>query len=152
MPEPDAALDAKAGDSAADGGEFYFRAPGVASVRWDEPESTVFVEWEGWADSAEFAALLDAEVRALADHNGSRLLADCRRQKVLRPADQEKADREWVPQALAAGLKQFAVVLPTSALAAMNLGARLGKVPDGAFTVRYFESVDAAKRWLAIAG
>ena len=143
LPDPDAtSVDATIG-------EFYFRAPGVASVKWDEGESTVFVEWEGWANSTEFAALLDAEVRALAEHHGSRVLADCRRQKVLSPADQEKADREWVPQALAAGLKQFAVVLPTSALAAMNLGDRLGKVPDGAFAVGYFENVSAAKRWLA---
>lgn len=37
------------------------------------------MEWEGWADSAEFAALLDAEVRALTEHHGSRLLADYRR-------------------------------------------------------------------------
>ena len=100
--------------------DVYFNAPGTASVRWDPTSKLVLVEWEGWADSTEFAALLDAEIRALSEHHASRLLADCRRQKVLRPDDQEKADKEWLPRALVAGLKRFAIVLPTSALAAMN--------------------------------
>src|SRR2546429_8779464 len=78
--------------------ETYFSVPGVAIVRWDEPTATVVGEWDGWANTAEFAALLAAEVKALKDHGGSRLLADCRRQRVLNPADQERADQEWTPQ------------------------------------------------------
>ena len=110
--------------------DVYFNAPGTASVSWDPNGKLVFVEWEGWADSAEFAALLDAEIRALGEHRGSRLLADCRRQRVLNPDDQDRADKEWVPRAPAAGLKRFAIVLPTSVLAAMNVQDRLGKVPS----------------------
>jgi hypothetical protein len=82
--------------------DVYFHLPGIASVRWDEDGRLVMVEWEGWADSTEFAALLDAEVVALIEHSASRLLADCRRQKVLGPVEQDRADREWLPMALAA--------------------------------------------------
>ena len=127
----------------------YFAVPGVASVRWDESCASVMVEWEGWANSAEFSALLDAELRALDEHNGSRLLADCRRQRVLNPTDQERANREWVPKAIKAGLRRFAIVLPESALAAMNLRDRLGKVPETAFQVEYFATVNDAQDWLA---
>ena len=108
----------------------------------------VMVEWEGWADSEEFTALLEAEIQALSDHGASLLLADCRRQRVLRPADQDRADREWLPRATAAGLKRFAIVLPTSVLAAMNLQDRLGKVPSGTLEVGYFDGVKAAQEWL----
>lgn len=125
--------------------DVYFNAPGIASVRWDPNGRLVLVEWEGWADSAEFAALLDAEVRALSEHRGSRLLADCRRQKVLRPDDQERADKEWLPRALTAGLMRFAIVLPTSVLAAMNVQDRLGKVPSATLDIAYFEGVDQAQ-------
>lgn len=128
--------------------DVYFNAPGIASVRWDAHGKLVLVEWEGWADSAEFAALLDAEVRALSEHRASRLLADCRRQKVLHPDDQERADKEWLPRALAAGLKRFAIVLPTSVLAAMNVQDRLGKVPSATLDTAYFEGVDQARTWL----
>lgn len=129
--------------------ETYFSVPGVASVRWDEPSSTVMVEWDGWANSAEFTALLDAEVKALREHGGSRLLADCRRQRVLNPADQERADREWVPQVLEAGLRRFAIVLPVSDVAAAHLRERLGKVPQTAMQIDYFGSVEEAREWLA---
>ena len=129
--------------------DVYFDAAGVASVKWDEACKFVHVEWQGWANSTEFSALLDAELRALVDHQGSSLLADCRRQRVLNPADQDKADREWVPKASKAGLRRFAIVLPASQLAAMNLRDRLARVSGSAFEVRYFGSVEEAKTWLA---
>jgi len=128
--------------------DVYFNAPGTASVRWDPTSKLVLVEWEGWADSAEFEALLDAEIRALSEHHASRLLADCRRQKVLHPDDQERADNEWLPRALVAGLKRFAIVLPNSVLAAMNVQDRLGKVPSATLDIAYFEGVDEARAWL----
>ena len=128
--------------------DVYFNAPGTASVRWDPTSKLILVEWEGWADSAEFAALLDAEIRALSEHHASRLLADCRRQKVLHPDDQERAHQEWLPRALVAGLKRFAIVLPTSVLAAMNVQDRLGKVSSATLDIAYFEGVDEARAWL----
>jgi hypothetical protein len=131
------------------GGDVYFNIPGTASVKWDGAGATVVVEWEGWANSAEFAAMLEAGVRALRDHRASRWLADCRRQKVLSPADQDRADREWLPQALAGSLKQFAVVLPESGLAGMNLKDKLKEVPNTKLEVGYFATVEQAREWLA---
>lgn len=128
--------------------EVYFSIPGVATVRWDDGHGTVFVEWEGWANTAEFNALLDAEIKALEDHGGSCLLADCRRQRVLNLADQERANQEWVPKAIAAGLQRFAIVLPVSELAAAHLRGRLENVPK-TLQVEYFGSVDEAREWTA---
>ena len=128
--------------------DVYFSVPGVATVRWDGPHSTVFVEWDGWANSAEFGALLDAEVKALGERACSRLLADCRRQRILNPADQERANREWVPRVLEAGLKRFAIVLPESEIAAGHLRERLDKVPQTAMQIAYFASVEEAREWL----
>ena len=129
--------------------DIYFSVPGVATVRWDGEHKIVFVEWDGWANTAEFTALLDAEVTALHEHQCSRLLADCRRQRILNPADQERADREWTPRAIEAGLKRFAIVLPLSEMAAGHLQERLGKVPPSAMQVAYFASVEEAREWLA---
>lgn len=129
--------------------DVYFDEPGVASVRWDEDGQLVLVEWQGWANSSEFAALLDAEIEALRKHQCTRILADCRRQKVLNPADQDRANREWVPRALAAGLKCFAVVVPSSVLADVNLKASLDKVPATALQVAYFATPEEARDWLA---
>jgi hypothetical protein len=131
---------------ASAGDDVYFTVPGIATVRWDEPQSTVLVAWDGWANTAEFKSLLDAEVKALRDHNGTRLLADCRRQRVLNLADQERANREWLPQVLAAGLKRFAIVLPESETAAGHLRERLSSVTE--IEVAYFATVEEARDWL----
>ncbi|HEV2034978.1 MAG TPA: hypothetical protein VGU71_12400 [Candidatus Dormibacteraeota bacterium] len=47
-----------------------------------------------------------------------------------------------------AGLKRFAIVLPTRVLAAMNVLGRLGKVPSETLETVYFEGVDEARVWL----
>jgi hypothetical protein len=127
----------------------YFNAPGVASVRWDYDAQLVLVEWDGWANSNEFAGLLDAEIQALKQNQGARLLADCRRQKVLNPKDQERANREWLPRALAAGLKDFAIVLPESVVADMNIRDGLDKASATALEVGYFTTVEEAREWVA---
>jgi hypothetical protein len=129
--------------------DVYFNTPGVASVKWDQGASAVLVEWEGWADSTEFTTLLNAGVQALTDHHGSRWLADCRRQRVLKPADQEWGDKVWLPRAVAAGLKRFAIVLPNSGLAAMNLKDRENTLRQTGLDVGYFAAVEEARVWLA---
>jgi len=126
----------------------YFDAPGVASVRWDEDGQLVLVEWQGWANSSEFSDLLEAEITALRKHHGTRMLADCRRQKGLSAADQDRANEVWLPRALAVGLKRFAVVVPSSGLAEGNLKERLGKVRAGVLEVAYFATPEEARDWL----
>lgn len=133
-------------EQASAGDNVYFTVPGIATVRWDEPQSTVVVQWDGWANAAEFKSLLDAEVKALRDHKGNRLLADCRRQRVLNLADQERANREWLPEVLGAGLKRFAIVLPESETAASHLRERLSSVTE--MEIAYFATVEEARDWL----
>jgi hypothetical protein len=126
----------------------YFDKPGVASVSWDEEGKLVLVEWRGWADPTEFAALLEAEIVALRKHRSSRMLADCRRQKGLSAADQVFANEVWLPRALAVGLKRFAVVIPSSGLAEADLKQRLAKVRAEALEVAYFLTPEEAREWL----
>jgi hypothetical protein len=130
------------------GDQTYFSIPGVASAKWIEAKDLMLVQWEGWANSAEFTALLEAEVRGLREHGCSRLLADCRLQRVLSTDDQRRANREWVPRAVEAGLKRFAVVLPLSEMAAGHIQERLSEVSGSPFEVGYFSTVDDAEAWL----
>jgi hypothetical protein len=109
----------------------------------------VCIDWDGWANTAEFDALLDAEVKALRDHTASLMLADCRRQRALNTTDQERAERDWTPRAIEAGLRKFAVVLPESDIAAAQLKERLKSASAGGMRVRYFVTVDEAREWLA---
>ena len=130
-------------------GKVYFNTPGTASVRWDPELKAVVETWEAWANATEFAAMLDAGVRALAENHGFRWLADCRRQRVLKAADQTLGNQQWLPRALAAGLKRFAVVLPESGLAKFNIQLHLGAAAAAQMDVAYFATADEARRWVA---
>jgi hypothetical protein len=125
-----------------------FEIPGVVAVSWDESCASVYAEWQGGATSAEFDSLLVAELSALKAHHASRLLADCRRQGPLDQEVQDRADGFWLPKAITAGLKRFAVVLPDNRDAAVNLEDRLGKVSRDTLAVGFFHDIETAKRWL----
>jgi hypothetical protein len=88
-------------------------------------------------------------VRALTEHGGTLMLADCRDMRVVKQLDQEWFDRYWLPRALAAGLGRIAVVNPKSGLALMNLDAMVERAPHTATEVRHFATVEAAREWLA---
>src|ERR1700730_6769773 len=126
----------------------FFESPGVAVLRWDPGSGAVFIQWHGWADSTEFALLLEAGLRALKQYHGSRWLADCRDMKTIAQADQDWLDRSWFPRMLAPGLQRMAVLMPKNALAKMNVETILGKVPGTKLEVAYFATVRAAREWL----
>ena len=126
----------------------YFQSPGVAVLKWDPGSGAVYIEWQGWADSTEFALLLEAGLRALKEYHGSRWLADCRNMKTIEESDQEWLDRSWFPRMLAAGLRRMAVLMPRNALAKINVEDILGKVPGTKLEVAYFATVAEARAWL----
>ncbi|HEY8815950.1 MAG TPA: hypothetical protein VIP57_12700 [Candidatus Dormibacteraeota bacterium] len=135
-------------ERSAAGEDVYFHVPGVALVRWDTTIHAVVETWEGWADADEFRAILDAGVRAMSENQGSRWLADCRLQRVLKAADQEAGNKRWLPRALAAGLKRFAVVLPASGLATANIQDHLRAAASKQLDMAYFATLDEAQDWI----
>lgn len=122
--------------------------PGVVALGWDAEVSSVVVTWVGRATAADFRRLLAGEVASLHRHGASRLLADCRLQKRLDQEVQDEADQEWVAQAVAAGLKHFAVVLPNDRDAAIDVMDRLGRIGRERIDVRFFQDPPAARSWL----
>lgn len=133
---------------ATPGGEPEFQVPGVVSITWDPDCEAVLVVWQGAGVAADFKALLPAEIAALKRHGSSKLLVDCRLQGPLPREDQDWADAEWVPKAVAAGLRCFAVVLPDNREAAINLEDRLGRVKRPELQIAFFTSAPPARGWL----
>jgi hypothetical protein len=128
--------------------EAFFNRPGIAVVSWEEASKAVLVEWQGWANPEEFAAILDSGAATLIAHRSKLWLADCRGMKAIQQSDQDWLDKHWFPRVLAAGLRRMAMVIPKSGLAAMNLKDIISKVPDTNLEVAYFATVAEARRWL----
>jgi SpoIIAA-like len=127
----------------------FSNRPGVAILRWEPAFRAVCIEWQGWADPAEFAAALEAGLGSLIEHRGWRWLADCREMKAIQQSDQEWLDRSWFPRMLAAGLRRMAVVIPKSGLAMTNLEDIFSKVPGNKLDVAFFATVAEAERWIS---
>jgi hypothetical protein len=128
--------------------DVFYDRPGVAVVTWDPDSLAVYIDWRSWTNAAEFALLLDAGIRALAEHDGSRCLADCRNMKPVNPADQESTDLNWFPRAYAAGLRRMAIVVPYGGMTRMHIDELLGQVPGSTLEVAYFGTVESATEWL----
>jgi stage II sporulation SpoAA-like protein len=129
-------------------GVFYNR-PGVAIVKWDSACKAAHIEWQGWANPAEFAAANDAIIVALRQRGGSRALGDCREMRVIKQSDQDWVNRDWIPRILAAGLRRMALVIPKSGLALMNVQEIMSRVPGTKLDVAYFATVEEARDWLS---
>jgi hypothetical protein len=127
----------------------FFNRPGVAIVRWDEACKAAHIEWQGWADPAEFAAANDAIILALRQHGSTRALGDCREMKVIKQSDQEWVHRDWFPRVLAAGLRRMALVIPKSGLALMNVQEIMSRIPGTKLDVAYFATIAEARAWLS---
>jgi hypothetical protein len=125
-----------------------FDIPGVATLGFDAISRSVMVTWCGHATAQDFQSLLQAELEALRAHGASNLLTDLKRQPPLDQQAQDGAYRDWLPSALAAGLKRFAVVLPDNREAAVNIEDRLGRVSRDQLEVGFFHSIDDARDWL----
>jgi hypothetical protein len=135
------------GGSHRDG--IFFNRPGVAIVKWDAACKAAHIEWQGWADPAEFAAANDAIIVALTQHRGTRALGDCRNMKVIKQSDQEWVNRDWMPRILAAGLRRMALVIPKSGLAMMNVQEIMSRVPGTKLDVGYFATIEEARDWIS---
>lgn len=137
------------GGGASPAARLYYNRPGVATVLWDASSRAARIEWQGWADPAEFAAANDAVILALSEHRGSRALGDCRNMKPIQQSDQDWAARDWLPRVLAAGLTRMALVVSKSGLAQMNVESILSRVPGTQLSVGYFATIEEAGAWLA---
>lgn len=116
----------------------YFNRPGVALVTWNRDLRAACLESQGWADTSESQAALDAVVRALRAHRGSRCLVD-NRKNAISAADQAWIAENWLPRAVGAGLRLTAIVEP-------EIGPATVTIKE--VEVRYFSTVVRAAEWL----
>ena len=116
----------------------YFNRPGVALVTWNRDLRAACLESQGWANTRESQAALDAVIRALRAHRGSRCLVD-NRKKAIRAADQAWIAENWLPRAVGAGLRLTAIVEP-------EIGPATVTIKE--VEVRYFSTVVRAAEWL----
>jgi hypothetical protein len=118
-------------------------------VRWEDEYQSVHTEWKAFANSQEFRGGLMKALEAIRENHAVRYLSDTRKVKVIVREDQEWADETWFPLVVAAGLKRFAGVTAEAGLGKLTVEEVFDAVHIKGFELCKFNSVAAARKWLA---
>jgi hypothetical protein len=128
-------------------GDVYFNKPWL-SIHWDPKRSYVHAEFKGFATSAEFRAGSMKIIEAIRGRSATALVSDNRRLEGLGDRDQQWLSETWVPEAVSAGLRRIAVVLPHHGLAKVASEEIIRGFEAGRFVTRTFTTVSEAVEWV----
>ena len=109
----------------------------------------VHSEWRAFANSAELRAALLTGIQAIRDHKATAYVSDARKFRVIVRDDQEWIKEKWMPLAVSAGLKRIAFVTAPTGLGKLTIEDVSGLVNQGGLQSRTFDSMTAARQWVA---
>jgi len=118
------------------------------SIHWDRERGCIHADWKGYANSVEFRASTMKILEAIRERSAGGLVSDNRRLEGVTERDQLWLRDSWVPEAVTAGVRRIAVILPHHGLgkvASEEIISRFGKTE---FVTRTFESLDEGKAWV----
>ena len=118
-------------------------------IAWDGEHRCIYLEFKGFATSAEFRSGTMMVIDAIRERKATSLISDNRRLEVVTNEDQLWLRDTLVPQAAAGGLKRAAVVVAHQGLGRYASQEILNRLPSGMFVTRTFDSPDDAKEWIA---
>jgi hypothetical protein len=119
------------------------------SIRWDGLHQHVHSEWRAFANSAELRAALLTGIKAIRDHQAAAYVSDARKIKVIVHDDQLWIKEKWMPLAIDAGLKRIAFVTAATGLGKLTVEDVSGLVSHNGLQSRTFDSMTAARAWVA---
>jgi hypothetical protein len=99
-------------------------------------------------DSAHFRLVLNSGVDLLKRHNATKWLSDNREIGPHAEGDDAWANSDWLPRAVAAGWKYWALVVPHDVKARMSMSDVIASFYDVGIRVMVFTEVEEAKNWL----
>ncbi len=118
----------------------------VCSVLLDSDVPCLTVVWKRQATSAQLRALLDRLLEYLCKYKVHKILGDDTALPSIEPEDQAWIARDWMPRAVAAGLKLAANKSPEAYFG--RLAVETIKASQSVLAIRSFDHFDEARRFL----
>jgi hypothetical protein len=125
------------------------KADFACSVSFEPAIPCVTMVWKGYATSPLFRETNERVLACIEQNRATQILGDVRDFVLIGGEDQGWLNDNWIPRAMAAGLKRVALTQPTfyfNRVAIENVGRR---VDPGRLVVGYFADLDTARLWLA---
>ncbi len=124
------------------------KADFACSVSYEPAIPCVTMVWRGYATSPLFRETNERVLACLEENRATQILGDVRDFVLIGGDDQTWLNDNWIPRAMAAGLKRVALTQPTfyfNRVAIENVGRR---VDPQRLVVGYFADPDSARSWL----
>lgn len=126
----------------------HFDSPFVA-LHLDEAEQCIWAEWKGVPAGDPMKNAFEVALRLITEKGVRKWLADTRNLGTMDPADVKWVNDEWVPRAVAAGIRWMAFVAPKKVVMQLAVQSFMSRINDRELANGYFDSLEAARAWLA---
>ena len=121
----------------------------TCSVAYDREVPCVVMVWKGYATSPLFRETNERVLACIKENNASRLLGDIVDFVLIGAEDQAWLNDDFIPRAIAAGLRRVALVQPTyyfNRVAVENVGRR---TDAQRLALGFFADLPSARAWLS---
>jgi hypothetical protein len=119
-----------------------------AQLYFNEDTRIVHHHLNNSIDSKSLRDVLNGGIEALKKYNATKWLSNNKEIDPLSDADNEWVNTSWLPRAVAAGWKYWALVVPDSLKARMNMRDFVEVFYNQGVRVMVFTEVDEAMHWL----
>ena len=121
------------------------------TVGYDAEVPCVVMTWQGYAPSREFRDANERVLNVLVERGSSKLLGDVREFVLIGQEDQLWLANNWIPRAIAGGLRTAALLTPSFYFNQVAVRAVIQALDPDRLSVRQFEDHDDARTWLTSA-
>lgn len=119
----------------------------VCAVLWDDNSRCIRVEWRGYASTLEFRFIHEVLISLIEQYHATKILGDDTHLVTIHAEDQAWVLEEWMPRAIAAGLRIAATKKPDGYFGRNSVEYIQSNLPSG-ITIRSFERLEDAREWL----
>jgi hypothetical protein len=119
----------------------------ICAVSLDDAVPCIRVQWRGYATSAQLRFIHESLIGLIKRHRVSKVLGDDSALVSVTSEDQDWIIWEWLPRAIAAGLRVVASKNPNGYYGRMSVN-RIQAVISPKLRVRSFDNLTDARQWL----
>jgi hypothetical protein len=119
----------------------------ICTVSYDPDVPCLVVRWKRYATSTQLRYIHECLIRLIKTHGVSKILGDDTDLVNIAATDQHWIVQDWMPRAMAAGLKSAASIKPRAYFGQTSINRILSFLPAG-LAIRPFDNYEEGKNWL----
>jgi hypothetical protein len=121
----------------------------IYDIYYDPEKNWVVMQWEGYANSAQFREGTELMLKTLINNNAHKVLANVQDMVLIGQEDQKWLEEFFLPKAIASGFRAVAFVKPLSYFNKIAVERVSYKIDKQRLSINLFDSRREAEQWLS---